>query len=396
MRIQPHVWAAREPRTARSYLKDVLRNAVSTHGNLRGIVGAAFHSAILAKTLSAGEIQGPEVWHEACADSRLIAELVAIDRELSSFWLPVWEQQTNTSFSAELDRVLEEVVQDIRTLEKRLIKDEESYKLSVESLGALDPAFRGSGTKTALLAAALAWGYRERPIKDALLVAVNQLGSDTDTIATMAGAILGAVAQIAPEESLLDREYIEKEASRLYDVSIGAEVMSFGYPDLMSWSPPKNQTSAVGIADARIVVAGLGAATPFGDAHTGQGQERAIWRWLRLDFGQTIIAKQRPELRPLRHSEVLPSERRLETKNTRPEQNSLFPQEGTRMAQAKISQTNRTINDLTNEAIKTGFDPSTIGRHIIELSSQDDGIERCLAYVAIISKARKARLEQRR
>lgn len=55
------------------------------------------------------------------------------------------------------------------------------------------------------------------------------------------------------------------------------------------------------------------------------------------------------------------------------------------------SPASRTLHDLSTEAINAGFDAKMIGQHILELSSKPDGIEQCIAYVAIISKARIAR-----
>lgn len=46
-------------------------------------------------------------------------------------------------------------------------------------------------------------------------LAANLLGSDIDTVATMAGALLGAVAVDDPPEPVLDAELIVKEARRL-------------------------------------------------------------------------------------------------------------------------------------------------------------------------------------
>ncbi|MCK4613669.1 MAG: ADP-ribosylglycohydrolase family protein, partial [Thermoplasmata archaeon] len=58
------------------------------------------------------------------------------------------------------------------------------YADIVKGTGAISPQYRGSGTKTAVLAVALAWIYKHSP-KEAIEAAANLLGSDTDTIATM-------------------------------------------------------------------------------------------------------------------------------------------------------------------------------------------------------------------
>ena len=118
MRIQPHVWAARQRSDSRTYLADVLRNAICTHGNLRAIIGAVFHASILAKTLETAEIHGPDTWTQVINESRVILELVNKDRELSSFWLPTWEQRTKATLASEVDRVVAECIQDIALLQR--------------------------------------------------------------------------------------------------------------------------------------------------------------------------------------------------------------------------------------------------------------------------------------
>ena len=49
------------------------------------------------------------------------------------------------------------------------------------------------------------------------------------------------------------------------------------------------------------------------------------------------------------------------------------------------------IDKLTSEAIRRGFDEKLIGKHLLLLAQQPDGIERAIAYVSIIVKALKAR-----
>jgi len=53
----------------------------------------------------------------------------------------------------------------------------------------------------------------------------------------------------------------------------------------------------------------------------------------------------------------------------------------------------RTLDELTTEAIKAGFNYGIIGKHVMELAERSDGIELAIAYVAVIAKAKKARLQ---
>ena len=76
-------------------------------------------------------------------------------------------------------------------------------------------------------------------------IAANELGTDTDTIATMAGAILGGSTKEEPPVKVLDAELFLSEADRLVDLSEGKRPASHSYPDLLHWSPPKTRVDAL-------------------------------------------------------------------------------------------------------------------------------------------------------
>src|SRR5262249_26330699 len=61
MRIQPHVWASKNL-DASDYVPNVLRNALCTHGHMRGIFGAVFHAFCLAEALKTGVVPNSAVW----------------------------------------------------------------------------------------------------------------------------------------------------------------------------------------------------------------------------------------------------------------------------------------------------------------------------------------------
>ena len=114
-----------------------------------------------------------------------------------------------------------------------------------------------------------------------------------------------------------------------------------------------------------------------------------------MEFGQTIIAKMRSDLPQLPRyavAGVTQTENKVKAMTSKAQQNSLFSPDAE--PGSTLQKTKPTLDQMTNDGIKSGFDPAMIGKHIIELSSQPDGIEQCVAYVAIISKARKARLDR--
>jgi hypothetical protein len=52
------------------------------------------------------------------------------------------------------------------------------------------------------------------------------------------------------------------------------------------------------------------------------------------------------------------------------------------------------IDELSRQAINSQFAPSIIGEHILLLSSLPHGVEKAIAYAAIIAKARLARAKR--
>jgi hypothetical protein len=238
--------------------------------------------------------------------------------------------------------------------------------------------------------------FRSESISAAIIEAVNVLGSDTDTIATMTGAIMGAAADVEPEGELMDRQYITDEAIRLYEIGNGEQKPSFVYPDLMHWRPPKTMLDAVGHARESVAVAGLGYAHPVGEKWESRGKDSCVWQWLKLSLGQTILAKQRKNLSQLLETSLpqtnyAKGEKQMpKPENSTEQQVDLFDRNRVRRDKPTSG---RGIDELTNEAIKSGFNPEVIGKHILELAERANGIELGLAYVSVVVKAKSARIQ---
>lgn len=391
MRIQPHVWSASG--NTDSYLRDVFRNSICTHGHARGFLGAMFHAICLAHALESRAYPGPESWEKAVKDFSLLPEIVYSDSSLSAFWLPTWERLSNTSLLNAVLKIQDECMRDIE-LVISLPADaepESAYCELVRRMGALDDKQRGSGTKTAILGVVLPWLFPVKEPEKSLQVAVNLLGSDTDTIATMAGAIIGAVSEIVPSGKISDRKYIEDEARRMYAVRQGETSSSFLYPDILKWQAPRTQLDAVGKDGEDLYVAGLGPANPIGEEIGGRGKDETIWQWLEMGFGQTILAKRRKNLRPVSPENVSrPAPKTIAmTTNNMPLQTSIFDVQKHQERESNIGE--KSIDDMSSEAIRSGFDPALIGAQLLELADRKGGIELVIAYSAIIAKAKAAR-----
>ena len=397
MRVHPHSWVARSTAQVDLMLRDVVRNVICTHGNPRAIAGACFHAMCVSSALQSREAPGPSVWADIVQRLSTVCSVIRQDHDISTFWLPVWEQRTNSKLEEAFTQVQRECKDDLMVVSVTLnSRERDAYPRLVKSLGACEPTTRGSAIKTAILSAVLSWMFRAEPATAAIIEAANLLGSDTDTIATMTGAILGATTDAEPEGDLMDRQYIKDQAIRLYQIGNGATQQSFAYPDLMHWHAPKTMLDAVGYRGESVAVAGLGYADPIGDKWESRGKDRCVWQWLRLSFGQTILAKQRGNLPQLTENSLPQAKHAKGEKQMSKQENvsvrqvDLFDRNRARRDQPSAS---RGLDELTNEAIRSGFNPEVIGRHILELAAHANGIELGLAYVAVVVKARSARIQ---
>ncbi|OXM43801.1 ADP-ribosylglycohydrolase family protein [Amycolatopsis alba] len=305
MRIQPHVWAADSVASARC-LENIIVDAVTTHGHPRAIAGAVLHAAALGMTLAEGTLPPVSAWSDFVGLVEATYQLMENNSQLGSVWLPRWEHEIGSSFQAAWSQTVKEIywlMKRARPVVKELRRcpDAESaeaaYRRLVDELDLSEPATRGSGTATSVAAMALATALPDRP---ALVsqIAARALGTDTDTIATMAAALCGAATSGDFPKEVQDADYLVEQALRLADIADGAEVAPFPYPDLLHWSAPTTQLDAVGFDGESLALAGFGHLKPFVDGETKTVRSEA-WEWVRVDFGQSLLVKRRIQPRLL-------------------------------------------------------------------------------------------------
>lgn len=294
MRVQPHVWAAAELERPESYLIDVVRNAVCTHSHPIGILGAVLHSLALARALSSGCCPSPSDLMETVDIAATLPRLIREDTEIGNYWLSAFQREAGSFDEAWSQAVGEskEAIGAVAKTEKNG-SPEQRYAAMVEQLGLREPDQRGNGVLTAVAAAALPW-CDPSPEK-ALQIAANGIGTDTDTIATMAGAILGATADAEPPVEVMDADLFRAEAARLSEIASGKEPKGHDYPDLLHWSAPKGRAHALArMDDGGLSVSGLGRAKAMDQPI--QAPTRFQWQWLRLEIGQSVLIKRCREL----------------------------------------------------------------------------------------------------
>ncbi|MFH2046226.1 MAG: ADP-ribosylglycohydrolase family protein [Pseudomonadota bacterium] len=295
IRIQPHVWSSCDLKGG-AFLPDVLSNAICTHGHPRGILGAVFHSLCLAHALYYKKIPGPDEWRNFIDMFYKIPEMIRKIPELSDYWLPTWDKIAESNIKLSCRALADECLKDIGVIQ--LIRDtaksssDVQYATMAREIGAMSDEYRGAGTKTAILAVVLSWMFKINP-RGAIEVGSNLLGSDTDSISSMAGAIIGSVADYDPPGEICDETYIEEEAFRMSAISNGLKTESFIYPDLFSWDVGSVQSDFVKIDGDRLVVSGLGHANAVGELYKLKADDEIGWQWLQLNIGQKILAKRR-------------------------------------------------------------------------------------------------------
>ncbi|MXV89808.1 MAG: ADP-ribosylglycohydrolase family protein [Acidimicrobiia bacterium] len=313
MRVQPHVWASLD--LDGDYMLDVITDSVCTHGHPRAIVGACFHAATLAQCLRDGAVPGPSRCEEIAAGLAEAPSLIEEHRSLGSTWVALWERATGKR----LREAWQVTVDELRTAIAQVANDtngagntSEAYRGISARLGLMDKAQRGSGILTPVAAVALAAAAPSA--HEAAVVAANEIGTDTDTIATMAGALLGACEGAAePPERPLDSDYLLREADRLVAIAQGDPATSHSYPDILTWTAPQAQADALVQAEDRLAVEGLGEVTELSADMAWTTSKDFAWQWVKTEFGQTLLIKRRPELRPSKTGNALVSAPAVET-----------------------------------------------------------------------------------
>ena len=381
MRIQPHVWSASG--SLDEMILSVMRNAIVTHGHPHGFCGAVFHALCIWNVLAERKILSLKIAKQFVAYMGRLPSIIANDYELAVFWKPTWEIKAGKSFEGAIREFQEEAFQDISLIDDALNASSSLvYHDVLERLGCLTAKYRGSGFKTALAALALSLLHSPEHVADALIQAANELDSDTDTIATMSGAILGALAKREPGWKIQDIEYLRSEAKRMADIARGKSALSFSYPDISLWEAPANQSDAVVMWNGALALAGIGVLEPQGQVYASG---TAAWQWFKLPFGQSVLAKRRLHALPIANESQMPREPLLQKAKRRKMMGN----------DTKYSEFPG-LDAATDEIIASGFDNATIGRAINQCIDATGRIENVVSLSAIIAKARLARIKRRR
>lgn len=408
MRIQPHVWVAPPRKTNSEIVLEIMRNAIITHGHPIGWVGAVFHGLVLREAMLCKECPTPAKWLNLANVTSLIIEVCNNDPQIRDIWIPYWENTVGENFKNSvsltvdnLQKDIKIVLQTISNLKNEILDIESQYSRIVESIDAFNPSVRGSATKTALLATYVAYAFSKTPDKG-IEICINTLGSDTDTIGTMAGAIIGSFTKNPPPQKVLDNSYLVDQAKRLSDIGEGISHNQNKYPDLLTWSPPKTPLDSVRFLEEETVLYGFGPIYEIGNKieHL-RGNQFKIWQFYKTHFGQTLLLRHREQLDTIsphfvgfstnKYVEASPN---IDNSNV---EGQLNPENKTTVSKKsplkkKICPAN--IDEITDFIIKNNFNEKDIGKYLLSYANDKNGIEKAIAFSSIIVKAKRARLNK--
>lgn len=393
MRIQPHVWSCKQL-SQKSYTASVVKDSLVTHGHLIAVCGAILHADALQYALINERPANISELENIISDFSKIPDIINSIYELKNFWLPNWEAISKKTIAEEIGTIIIETKHFLSRAVSAAnsVNDPESkYKLAISALECDKESRRGAATNTALASSLLCHFFKDSTPYEAVITCVNTLGTDTDSIASMAGAIFGCYNEM-PKWDIQDSQYIIDESIRLCKISENRATTNFSYPNISKWNAPQTQSdSLVRNNSGDYYILGLG------KAHLLQGEawttKTHSWQWLKLAFGQTILIKSKigdlktvntPDLRnsePMQQAEPLVSS--LETQHyDKVHQGTL---------DYDIQENNRLdLDEITSSIIREGFNEQKIGHYLIELADKK-GLESCIGFAAIIGKAFIAR-----
>lgn len=417
MRIQPHVLASTDL-SGVSYLDDVIRDAVVTHGHPRALVGATIHALCLGLAMHTGRSPRVEDWMRILQLARSAVSVFERDPDLVAFWRPKWESVTQKSLMQEWESTVDECATMLDRVEAlvpevALFSDAENsrrgtaaYRAASEMLGLRVAGTVGSASGTVVASMVLVAAFPGDP-RSAAILSAAALGTDTDTIGTMAAAVAGAASSSEPPRLIQDRKYIEDEALRLTRIGNGETTETFSYPDILRWSPPRSQLDVVGLADGRPALAGLGW---LQWASPATANAEAEWAWASTSFGPTIVVKRRPSLRVLpshnwprvrqvsataARTTALSNAAKHELQSRKVSQPELFDDPGMFTVIAPASERNMfSLDDAIAAVRKAGLSEESVG-HAVALVARLGSEDQLIALVKYLRAPLRHNIERR-
>ena len=225
MRVLPHALFLAGQDDPTTLMHDVVLDGTATHGHPRALVGAtayayaAWSLARLSDTLRFGELLDTLL-----DESSAWGGFPTSTRDRSS-----WFESADDTTAMRYGRIWDQAAREMRELLEKARKGLQAGALAddhsvLKDLGCFGRA-KGAGTSSAAGAAYLAARHAAQPVQGILRAAFEK-GADTDTLAAMAGGLMGCLAGVEwlpqPWLQVQDAEYLRNIAAKVAQGPEGA------------------------------------------------------------------------------------------------------------------------------------------------------------------------------
>lgn len=196
MRILPHCLLSPTESNFTKIAKNIIANGVTTHGHPRALVGAlAYGFAVWVALRQVNTLEYGAIIDKVLSE----ANTWSILPDLNDI-CPTWENSALQITHGKYGESWQNTVNEMLGLLDSCREGMKQGALSIEQqiltkIGCFDRNVKGAGTVTAAAAIFLASRFAANPFYG-LLEAGFALGADTDTLASMTGGILGAIAGV--------------------------------------------------------------------------------------------------------------------------------------------------------------------------------------------------------
>ncbi len=299
MRILPHAIAGHRDTDFSRIRRAIIANGISTHGHPRALIGALAYGFVawttirLTGTLKFGQLveaalDGTSAWGE-------LPEAPTVPTD--------WCQTADGTTTGGYARLWNEAVEEMQQLFRTCIEGVSRGALAVDSevladLGSFDRRMRGAGTVATAASVFLASRHAADPIHG-LLSAAYATDADTDTLASMAAALLGG---LHGDDWL--RDHVVKLQDSRYILSVADELVAGKLNSDVEERPEATVTRR----DIDVVREMLDSAQPFSVVDLPDGRKATVaarpallkprsgstrvYRWqLHISDGQSIYVK---------------------------------------------------------------------------------------------------------
>ena len=225
MRVLPHALFLAGQDDPTTLMHDVVLDGTATHGHPRALVGAtayayaAWSLARLSDTLRFGELLDTLL-----DESSAWGGFPTSTRDRSS-----WFESADDTTAMRYGQIWDQSAREMRELLEKARKGLQAGALAddhsvLKDLGCFGHA-KGAGTSSAAGAAYLAARHAAQPVQGILRAAFEK-GADTDTLAAMAGGLMGCLAGVEwlpqPWLQVQDAEYLRNIAAKVAQGPEGA------------------------------------------------------------------------------------------------------------------------------------------------------------------------------